>query len=155
MRRGQVRRKKAFTLMEVLLVAGILALLAALAVPQLIKRAEKAKRDLARSWVGATGSLGSALEDYRYDLGRYPDTDEGLAALFTVPSGDDEEKWEGPYLRQPDSVDNLKDPWGSPFEYRSPGEFHEETYDLWSIGIDLVDDEGKEGSDDIKNWTEK
>jgi general secretion pathway protein G len=49
----------------------------------------------------------------------------------------------------------LKDPWGNPFEYRSPGQFNEDSYDLWSRGPDGVDDNGRSGSDDIKNWTDR
>ena len=154
MRKRIRRNKRAFTLMEVLLVAGILALLAALALPQLMKRSDLAKIELAKTWVGFNGPIGKALDDYRFDMGRYLDTDEGLAALFTEASGEDEERWKGPYLRSTSTVDELKDPWGSLFEYKSPGEFHEDGYDLWSRGKDQIDDGGKEGSDDIKNWVE-
>ena len=54
------------------------------------------------------------------------------------------------------SLDAVEDGFGeTPFEYRSPGEIHEEGYDLWSRGPDGLDDEGNEGSDDVKNWIEK
>lgn len=43
----------------------------------------------------------------------------------------------------------VTDPWGSPYQYRSPGE-HDE-FDVWSFGAD-----GKEGGDgnnkDITSW---
>ena len=155
MRKKIRRNRRAFTLMEVLLVMGILALMAAMAVPALMNQAKKAKIDLARTTVGATGPIGKALDTYQFEMGRYPDTDESLAALFTRPSDDDEERWDGPYLKAPAMIEELKDPWGKPYEYRAPGEFHEEGYDLWSCGPDGIDDEGKEGSDDIKNWIER
>lgn len=146
-------RKRGFTLMEVLLVAGILAILAAFAVPQLFKRSEKAKIDLSKAAVGRNGNIGTSLEHYRLDVGRYPDTDEGLAALYRAPSGT--EKWQGPYLDNPPSVEQLVDPWGNPFGYKSPGEVNETSYDLWCYGPDGQDDGGRAGSDDIKNWAER
>ena len=153
MRRRVHKKRRGFTLIEVLLVAGILAVLAAFAIPQLYKRSQKARTELAKAAIGRNGPIAKGLEDYRFDLGRYPDTDEGLAALFEKKdSRDDEDPYEGPYMRG--TIQELVDPWNRPFEYRSPGEFHEDEYDLWSWGQDGVDDEGKEGSDDVKNWIE-
>ncbi len=88
-------------------------------------------------------------------MGTYPETDDGLAALFTAPGSDDEEKWDGPYLKSPATVDELRDPWNKAFEYASPGKIHETGYDMWSRGLDGIDDEGSEDSDDIKNWISK
>ncbi|MCH8854182.1 MAG: type II secretion system major pseudopilin GspG [Planctomycetes bacterium] len=149
--RRRIRRRSAFTLIEVLLVAGILALLAAFAVPQLFGLADKAKFDLAKTAIGRNGPIAKALDAFNWDMGRYPETDEGLAILMTKKGEVDDDRFAGPYLNN----DVIADPWGSPFEYRSPGEVNEDTYDLWSIGKDRNDDGGKEGSDDIKNWTEK
>ena len=151
MRRNCQRRKGGFTLIEVLLVAGILAVLAAFAIPSLIGRARKAERMIAKAAIGRNGPIAKALESYKWDVGRYPSTDEGLDALLAKKDQVDEERYDGPYIVN----DEIKDPWNQPFEYRSPGEFHEEGYDLWSRGPDGQDDGGKEGSDDIKNWIEK
>lgn len=153
MRRKICRKRSAFTLMEVLLVAGILALLAAFAIPKLVGLAEEAKVKLAKAAIGRNGPIAKALEKYSYDMGKYPETDEGLAVLFEYRGGREEESWKGPYLEG--TLEELTDPWGRPFEYRSPGEIHEEGYDLWSIGPDGDDNDGKEGSDDIKNWIDK
>ena len=151
MQRKNERRRSAFTLMEVLLVAGILALLAAFAIPRLFGLAEKARIDLAKAAVGRNGPIAKALDTYKWDMGRFPDTDEGIDALLQSKQEVDEERYDGPYLDN----DVIRDPWGNPFEYRSPGEIHEDGYDLWSRGPDGLDDEGKEDSDDIKNWIEK
>ena len=145
------RRRSAFTLMEVLLVAGILALLAAFAIPRLFGLAEKARIDLAKAAVGRNGPIAKSLDAYKWDMGRFPDTDEGIDALLQRKQDVDEERYDGPYLDN----DVIRDPWGNPFEYRSPGEIHEDGYDLWSRGPDGLDDEGKEDSDDLKNWIEK
>jgi general secretion pathway protein G len=140
-------------LIEVLLVAGILAVLAALLAPRLFSQADEANRRIARAQVGRSGPIAKALGAYRMDMGKLPDTDEGLAALFQSKSNADEERYKGPYMEG--TYPELKDPWGFPFEYKSPGDFNEDEYDLWSVGKDGKDDGGKEGSDDVKNWLEK
>ncbi len=145
------RRRSAFTLMEVLLVAGILALLAAFAVPALFRTAREAEIKLAKAAVGTAGPISQALERYKYNMGRYPDTDEGLDMLIQSKDEVDDERYEGPYLQN----DRIEDPWHNPFEYRSPGDVHEDGFDLWSRGPDGEDNDGKEDSDDIKNWFEK
>ncbi len=150
MRRKMVRRS-AFTLMEVLMVAAILALLAAFAVPALMKQGSQAKVDLTKSQVGNSGTISQQLDKYRFDVGRYPDTSEGLAALYERPSSIDEEsgKWKGPYLKG--SIEQLRDPFGAEYEYKSPGEFNEDSFDLWSVGED-----GEDGTDDdVGNWVKK
>ncbi len=151
MRQKHQRRRGGFTLIEVLLVAGILAVLAAFAIPSLFGQATKAKIELAKAGVGRNGPLAKALESYKWDMGRYPETDEGIEALMMRKQEADDERYGGPYLEN----DIVVDPWSQPFNYRSPGEFHEEGYDLWSSGPDQKDDGGQEGSDDIKNWIEK
>ena len=150
-RRRNQRKRSAFTLIEVLLVAGILALLAAFAVPKLFGMAENARIDLAKSAIGKNGPIAKSLDNYKWDMGRFPDTDDGIAALMQPKREVDNEKYKGPYLAN----EKLEDPWGNPFEYRSPGNVHEDEYDLWSCGPDGIDDGGKEGSDDLKNWIEK
>jgi general secretion pathway protein G len=151
-RRGAGRRRSGFTLIEILLVAGILALLAAFAVPRLFNQAEQARIDLVRAQIGRSGPLGKALEAYKWDLGAYPDTGEGLAALYADRKDRNDENYKGPYMEG--KLTDLKDSWGEPYMYRSPGDVNEDGYDLWSKGPDRKDDGGKAGSDDIKNWNE-
>jgi len=151
MQRRKRQTRKAFTLIEVLLVAGILAVLAAFAIPALFGQAQEAKIRLAEAAIGPNGPLGKALDAYKWDMGRYPDTDEGIDALLQSKDEADDERYKGPYLKN----DEIRDPWGQEFEYRSPGEIHEDGYDLWSRGPDGEDDDGKEGSDDVKNWKER
>lgn len=154
-RTKRAKRRGAFTLLEVLLVAGILALLAAFAVPALMGQAEKARIRLAEAAVGRNGPIAKGLDNFRFDVGRYPDSSEGLAALYKAPSGldDDGGQWKGPYMNG--TPEELRDPWGNEYEYKSPGEVNEDGYDLWSRGPDRKDDGGKDGSDDLKNWKDK
>jgi general secretion pathway protein G len=139
--------------MELLLVAGILAVIAAFALPKLLDKAQQAKEDIARAAIGRNGSIAKGLESYQWDMGRFPETDEGLAALFAPKGSRSDEKYKGPYMTG--TLEELKDPWGNPYEYRCPGQFNETEYDLWSRGRDGNDDGGKAGSDDLKNWLEK
>ena len=133
--------RSAFTLLEVLMVIVILGILAALIVPQFTGTQLKAEKDLTKAQIAA---LGSDLDRFRLHCGRYPTTDEGLAALLQVP--DDEElaeKWGGPYVKKAP-----KDAWGHDLNYESPGQYNETSYDLSSPGPN-----GQEGDDDdITNW---
>ncbi len=133
-------RQGGFTLIEILIVVFIIGLLAALVGPQLFKRVGGAKQKMARTQIEV---LGTALDTYRLDVGQYPSSDQGLAALVTQPDGI--ETWDGPYLRK----EVPADPWGSPYIYRSPGEHGE--YDLLSLGADKA--EGGEGENqDVASW---
>ncbi len=142
---GKRRRRGGFTLLEVLLVVGIIALLAAFVVPQFMGTRNKAEIDITTTMVKSGGTLATQLELYRQHVGSYPDE---LTALVEKPDGlEDENKWGGPYITDPKS---LKDAWGNDLQYKYPGEAHENGYDLWSMGPD-----GDDGTDDdIKNWSE-
>jgi len=86
--------------------------------------------------------LGTALDAYRLDVGRYPTTEEGLEALRRNPG---HAGWDGPYLPK----DVPPDPWGKGYLYRSPGERGD--YDLASLGAD--GQEGGEGENaDVTSW---
>lgn len=133
-------RQAGFTLIELLVVMVILGLLAALVVPNYMKQGDKARVNTTRAQIEM---IGTALDTFRLDIGRYPNSQEGLEALRTRPSGLD--RWDGPYLKK----DIPKDGWGNSFVYRSPGE--QEPYELLSYGADGV--AGGSGVDaDIKSW---
>ena len=132
-----------FTLIELLAVMVILVILAGLAATRILPQTEKAKRDAARADIEA--NLALALDLYALENGSYPTTEQGLEALRTQPTTPPvPEKWKGPYLKK----GSPKDPWGRPYQYRFPGEFNKEDYDLYSYGPNGV--EG--GEDDITNW---
>lgn len=130
-----------FTLVELLVVLGIIALLAAVVAPQVLRYLSSAKSDTAAAQLK---NIESALELYYLDNGQYPKQEDGLMALVIAPAGAD--LWRGPYLKK---ATGLTDPWGRPFGYKSPGEHG--AFDLFSLGRDGAP--GGDGDDkDILNW---
>lgn len=122
--------RRAFTLLEIIVVIIVLALLAGLVAPQIFGRVGEAKSTTARTQIEL---LSTALDNYRLDNGSYPTTEQGLAALREKPSrGPVPQQWKGPYLRK--AVPN--DPWGRPYIYKFPGERNAGQFDLSSLGKD-------------------
>lgn len=137
-------RPSGFTLLEILVVLAIIGLLVGLVVSNTDKIFGQSQEAIAKIFV--RDSLKTPLVRYRIDLGDYPSTNEGLAALLTAPSNA-ADKWRGPYL----DVSGGKlpvDPWGQPYEYRYPGVKNPGGYDLYSKGPDKT----AETADDIGNW---
>lgn len=123
------RNKKAergFTLIELLVVLVILGLLGSIVGPQVMKYLGGAKSDTAKAQVE---QLATSLDTYKIEVGRYPNSSEGLKALVEAPSG--ATNWNGPYLKKKQVP---KDPWGNEYQYRSPGESGD--FDLLTLGAD-------------------
>jgi general secretion pathway protein G len=135
------RRQAGFTLIEIMVVMVIIGLLMALVGPNLIGRSEKAKSQAAAMQIER---LGTVLDTFRLDVGRYPTTQEGLAVLVQRPMGVD--RWAGPYLNK----GVPKDPWDRPYLYRSPGEAGR-PYDLYSLGADGAPG-GTDNNRDVTSW---
>src|ERR1700704_349038 len=83
-----------FTLLELMVVLLILALLATIAAPQVMKHLAKAKSETAKIQVDA---LSASVNYFQLDTGRYPTEQEGLRALIERPPN--ESKWDGPYVQ--------------------------------------------------------
>lgn len=136
------RRSQGFTLLELLVVIVIIGLLAGLVAPRYFDQVSKSNTKVARAQID---SLEKALDQYRLDVGRYPTTEQGLAALNTRPQN--LEKWAGPYLKKAVPLD----PWGFKYVYKFPGD-HGVDYDLSSLGSD-----GQAGGTgeaaDVTTWT--
>ena len=139
---GSVRR--AFTLIEVLVVIVVIAVLATFVAPRLFRNVNDARVATAKAQIE---SFGTALDGYRLDNGRYPTTTQGLSALWQKPIIDPPVSWTEPYLRKP--VPN--DPWGRPYLYSAPGKINPTSYDLLTYGAD--GQPGGEGENaDVSSW---
>lgn len=145
------KRRGGFTLIEVLLVIGLLALLGTVAVVGYTKIQAGSNIKAANLQVQDTAR---AVKLYYTTMNKYPETDPGLAALVNAPEDEKElQKWKsaGPFIedgRLP------VDPWNNQLKYEkveaslggaSGPEFH-----VWSMGPD-----GQDGTeDDIRSWQE-
>jgi general secretion pathway protein G len=129
-----------FTLLELLVVMVIIGLLAGYVGPKYFEQIGKSETKTANAQINA---LGQALDQYRLDVGQYPTTEQGLAALNKNP--DNIAKWSGPYLKK--SIP--KDPWDRAYLYKAPGDYND--YDLYSLGKDGQQGGLKENQD-VVNW---
>jgi general secretion pathway protein G len=144
MGRGRARHG-GFTLIELLVVIMVLGVLATLVAPNIFRHVGTAKETTARTQIEM---LGASLDAYRLDTGRYPTTEQGLAALSEEPRAEPRPmNWRGPYLRKAVPLD----PWGNAYVYRAPGTASGSGYDLLSLGADGRP--GGAGEDaDIVSW---
>jgi general secretion pathway protein G len=134
----------AFTLLEILVVLGIIGLLVGLSVSKINGIFSSRQEDVAKMFVQS--SLKASLFAYKLDVGDYPSTAEGLQALLVAPAGKGD-RWRRAYIDSPTGKPPL-DPWGHEYQYAYPGTKNKGDYDLWSMGPD-----GQNGTaDDIGNW---
>src|ERR1700739_1550908 len=119
-----------FTLVEIVVVITIIGLIMASVGPRLLNYRGESKTTAAKIQIE---SFSSALDLYYLDMGRYPVSGDGLAALVQRPGN--AQAWNGPYLKG-GVVPN--DPWGHPYVYRSPVD--RAPYEIVSYGSD-----GQEG----------
>ena len=127
-------------LIMLIVVLVILGLLATVVGPRVMDKLSKGKAEIAKIQID---QLEGALGLFRFDVGRYPNTAEGLVALAQNPGIDN---WSGPYL---DKLTLPKDPWGRDYQYRSPGQYGE--YDLFSLGADGIEG-GEDENADVTSW---
>jgi general secretion pathway protein G len=130
-----------YTLLELLVVLGILTLLATVAAPQVLGYLGQARTQAAQVQVR---NISTALELFYLHNGGYPSEQVGLAALMNAPA--DVPNWRGPYLKRAEA---LVDPWGRPYHYRAPGRHGD--FDIFTLGRD--NKEGGKGEDrDVTSW---
>lgn len=135
-----IRKIKAFTLPELLVVLVIIGLLAALVGPNLYQRIKPAKYSVAAAQLE---NFITAIDSFFIDVGRYPTDTETLQVLYAAPQNI--KNWKGPYLKKrPPS-----DPWDNAYQYQVINNGN--NYRLYSFGGD-----GKRGGEgdgrDIKSW---
>jgi general secretion pathway protein G len=121
--------KRAFSLVEVMIVVVIIGLMAGLVTYATTGYLERAKRQRAKADVS---TYAGAVDSYYIAHGYYPDNKDGLKALA------------------PEFVKVIQnDPWGRPYQYVQPGK--NGAFDVICYGADGR--EGGTGADaDITNW---
>ena len=126
--RGSVLRR-GFTFIEIMLVVLIIGILMAAVVPNMVGRVKSARINVAKQSLNAIETM---LQSFEMRADRFPSSDEGLKALKVRPADLGEDQWDGPYSK---GDDDLKDPWGQDFVFRSPGTDNAD-FDLFSKGPD-------------------
>jgi general secretion pathway protein G len=128
------RKQQGFTLLEIMIVVGIIVILLGLAISKLGIPTGFAKQTAVRADVQA---IGTQLQLYESMNGFYPSTEQGLQALVSQPQSDPRPtRWYQLFRELP------KDPWGSDYIYRNPGLKNPGGYDLYSAGADRQPDTG-------------
>lgn len=138
-----LKKRRGFTLIEIMVVVVIIGLLSALVGPRLIGQSDEAKRKTTQTQIS---QLEQVLGLYYLDNGAYPTTNQGLSALITAPTTPPEpiNYKKGGYMKK-----MPKDAWGREFIYVCPGEHGD--FDILSYGADGA--EGGSGANaDIMNW---
>lgn len=148
MKPDTIRRKKrrGFTLMEMLIVLGILVLLLAMVTPRILRSRKQADVSATKAQIQF---LQGCLEHYVLHVKEFPATEQGLRALIEEPTDGEEttaSRWQGPYTR---TGELPQDPWGNDYQYEyPPTQGNGDLPDIWSYGPDGEDNT----EDDIVSW---
>ncbi len=139
-------RRGGFTLMEMLVVLGILVLLLAMVVPRVLGTQKKADITATKSQILF---LNGCLQRYALDMKGFPTSEQGLKSLVASPAnanGTAASRWGGPYT---ESGELPTDAWGNPYQYEYPAtKGRGDRPDIWSYGPDGEDNT----DDDIVSW---
>ncbi|MDA1005324.1 MAG: type II secretion system major pseudopilin GspG [Verrucomicrobia bacterium] len=131
----KVRTARGFSLLEMVIVLGIIALILGAAI-SFSGGITGAARDQAAS--AKMNEFSAKLETYRMVSGMYPSQNQGLQALVQKPpSAPEPRRWKQQFKELP------KDPWNEDYIYYYPGKKDTSTYEIVSKGEDM-----EEGTDD-------
>jgi general secretion pathway protein G len=129
-------KESGYTLFEIMLVLGIIAVLVGSAIYMLSGNIDVAKEQRVTSDIQA---ISMQLRTYEMLNFRKPTTEQGLKALVAMPASDPKpQRWKKLMEAVP------LDPWGSEYVYRNPGKYKTDGFDLYSLGP-----QGKEGEGNI------
>lgn len=127
--------------MEMILVLGIIALLLGVGTFFMIDVLGDAEEGKVK---GDIQAISASLIRYKTKGRMYPTEAQGLDALVKRPTDGPQPAGWKPYLKP----EGLIDPWGRPYQYRYPGQYNPESYDIFSLGKDGAADT----EDDLGNW---
>ncbi len=130
------RKRRGFTIIEVIVIVVILGVIAAVIAPRLISRIGQSKQSVAKN---NASSLASQVRLFEADHRRVQAGDS-IGLLWERPGDVAEAGWE-PYV---DSPDALVDPWGNSFVLVIPGE---KNYDFDVVSYGKDGQPGGEGED--------
>ena len=128
----QQRSQSGFTLLEIMLVVGIIVIILGVAVARLgnttgVARDMRVQADIQ--------SISTQLKLYEAVNGFVPTTEQGLQALVTQPQSEPRPtRWYQLFQELP------QDPWKNDYIYKSPGTRNPNGYDLYSAGADRQPD---------------
>lgn len=126
--RSRFSTQSGYTLVEIMIVLGIIAVLAGSAIYMLVGSVDTAKDQRVDSDIQAIKQQLSLYEMQNYT---YPTTAQGLEALVVRPSTEPvPRKWRQLLKAVP------LDPWGTPYQYAFPGKKDPGGFDLYSLGPD-------------------
>jgi general secretion pathway protein G len=132
--------RRGFTLMEMLIVLTIIALLMGMVIFKVRDLTSGAKPEKVNADLLTFKEM---LASYELDNGTLPTNDQGIKALWAKPTVEPvPPRWHA----ELDS--EVLDPWGHPYQYRNPGKYNPDKYDIFSMGEDGLPDT----DDDIGNW---
>ena len=134
-----MRRKRHFTLVEILVVIVIIGLLTGIGLPVYISHMKKARVSAAQAQIA---TFHQAVLSFSMDMKRIPDGNIGLTELLENPSGS--EKWKGPYL---EVYEIPLDPWDNEYVYTTDNNGR---FEITSYGADGQPG-GAEDNADITN----
>jgi general secretion pathway protein G len=136
-RRLTQSKESGYTLFEIMLVLGIIAVLVGSAIYALSGNIDVAKEQRVQSDIQA---ISMQLRTYEMLNYRKPSTEQGLRALVQTPSSDPRpQHWKQLMEKVP------LDPWGNEYVYRNPGKYKPDGFDLYSLGPKGTEGEGNIG----------
>jgi general secretion pathway protein G len=93
---GEKMKRSGMSLLEILIVLSIMAVLIAIIAPRILGSQKKADIKATKLQIS---NIEEALKLYAADNRTFPNTEEGIAALFEAPADEKRAKnWEGPYF---------------------------------------------------------
>lgn len=121
-------RKQGFTLLEIVIVLGIIAVILGGSIAVVGKLGDGAKLQRVTS---DFNTISSAISTYKLNAGTVPTTQQGLQALITKPTTTPiPKRWTQLAKEIP------LDPWQNPYQYRYPGKKDSSDFEIYSYGPD-------------------